>query len=131
MRLAHVNLSVSDLSRSMAFYQDLFGMRLSEYIPGNFAFLTVNNDHHVIALTQGDKQTYPGDLHIAFEIDKEEFTSYQNRLKSKDIPFQKANYGISQAIYFQDPDGYVIELYIDTRKENKVNTWSQYMNRKK
>jgi catechol-2,3-dioxygenase len=33
------------------------------------------------------------------------------------------DYGISKALYFEDPDGNGVEVYLDTRAENDRRTW--------
>jgi len=58
--LGHVVLQVDDLEKSMAFYQDALGVRLSDYIflpmggaePSKIAFTHVNPRHHSLALVK-------------------------------------------------------------------------------
>ena len=58
MGLGHIVLTTSDLQRSVRFYCDLLGFRISDYItinlpgapPADFAFLRCNRRHHTLAL---------------------------------------------------------------------------------
>ncbi len=74
-RLGHVVLMVSDLERSLAFYTQVLGFKLSdvypeEMQPGGFAFLRCGADHHAIALVgAGPGASKHAELHhIAFEV---------------------------------------------------------------
>src|SRR5262249_3804139 len=49
-RLSHVLLFVRDLQRSIGFYRDALGLRLSDQVPGGVAFMHAphGSDHHVL-----------------------------------------------------------------------------------
>ena len=54
-RLGHVVVMVSDLERSVKFYTQVLGFKVSDIYsedlqPGGFAFLRCHTDHHTIAL---------------------------------------------------------------------------------
>jgi catechol 2,3-dioxygenase-like lactoylglutathione lyase family enzyme len=55
-RLAHVLVFARDVGRSLAFYRDALGLRLSDEVPGGAAFLHAvhGSDHHVLALVKSD-----------------------------------------------------------------------------
>ena len=57
-RLGHVVLQVSDLQRSLTFYTQILGFRVSdvypeEMMPGGMVFLRCNTDHHVRHVLSG------------------------------------------------------------------------------
>ena len=65
-RLHHVAAEVSDMDRSIQFYRDLIGMRVSERhaafevptIPVELAFLRLHSNHHDLVLTHNPNKTY-------------------------------------------------------------------------
>jgi catechol-2,3-dioxygenase len=48
--------------------------------------------------------------HVAFQVDRINFVNAQETLRSRGIEFAFQDHSISQSIYFQDPDGYELEL---------------------
>lgn len=121
-RVGHIHLKVSDLSRSLAFYQKQLGLEVTEMVEGRYAFLSFGAAHHDLALQEvGDDAPRPeagavGLFHVAFEIaDQSTFASYYRRLRDNRVPLLTADYGISWAIYLADPDSHGIELYLDRR----------------
>lgn len=65
--LQHVALEVADLERSIAFYRDFLGMRVTERhkageveaIPVELVFLRLAANHHDLVLTHNPAKTYP------------------------------------------------------------------------
>jgi catechol 2,3-dioxygenase len=66
-RLAHVLVFVRDLARSLAFYRDALGLRISDEVPGGVGFMHAvhGSDHHVVAFAQSDA---PGLHHSSWEV---------------------------------------------------------------
>ena len=74
-KLGHVVLMVEDLERSVEFYTQLLGFRVSdayaeEMVPGGMVFLRFNTDHHGVALVGGAKSaSRSAEMHhMAFEV---------------------------------------------------------------
>jgi catechol 2,3-dioxygenase-like lactoylglutathione lyase family enzyme len=64
-RLGHVNLKTPDPPSTAAFWQEAFGMRLSEQIGDRLFFLRIGSEHHNVGLRPGAT----GELHhLGFEI---------------------------------------------------------------
>ena len=74
-KLGHVVLKVRDLKRSVEFYTQVLGFRVSDVYPesmmkGGMAFLRCNADHHCLALIGGAGRAGAAiELHhLAFEV---------------------------------------------------------------
>ena len=72
-RLGHVNLRVSDLDRSIQFYQDALGLALRQRISRGGAFLAAGGYHHHVGLNclkslggKAPPDGHTGLHHIAF-----------------------------------------------------------------
>jgi len=92
LRLHHVAAEVSDMDRSIGFYRELLGMRVSERhpagevqaIPVELTFLRLHDNHHDLVLTHDPKKNYRpasaedrlsgpvGFHHFAFEFSNRE-----------------------------------------------------------
>jgi len=48
--------------------------------------------------------------HLAFRVDRDNFSSAQNRLRKHNIAFTVEDHTVSHSIYFQDPSGYRLEI---------------------
>jgi catechol 2,3-dioxygenase len=65
-----------------------------------------------------------GLYHVAFEVpDIHRLKVVFCKLKAKGVPVRPIDHGISKVIYFDDPDGNGIEVYVDTRKETGRREW--------
>jgi catechol 2,3-dioxygenase len=120
-KVAHVVLAVSDVARSKVFYRDVLGMELISDRPddGPSAFLSFGTQHHDIALFQAPPGAKQGELrlvHAALQLEggREELKEMDQRLKDHGVtPSSPVTHGITNSIYFQDPDGHTFEIYIE------------------
>jgi len=121
-RLGHVVLQVSDLERSVTFYTQILGFKVSdvypeELQPGGFAFLRCNTDHHCLALVgAGPGQSKHIELHhIAFEVGTlEEVIRARDRLRAQNVPLSfegRRRAGCQISVEFHDPDNHSVEIY--------------------
>lgn len=120
-KVSHVVLNVSDVERSIQFYTDVLGFKLSDRNPIGMAFLRNATDHHTMALapaTPGAKLA-PSDQyltlnHVALEVDDvEDLFKAREFLTERgiDIVFEgRRGPGCNVGVEFHDPDGYMIEL---------------------
>ncbi|WP_101295704.1 VOC family protein [Halegenticoccus soli] len=127
-RLGHVHLKVRDLDRAIDFYADLLGLAVTErYV--NFAFLSFGERHHDLALQAlGESAPGPGEgvglYHTAWEVETPEaLAATHDRLRERGVAVSPVDHGISKALYFDDPDGNGVEVYLDTRAENDRREW--------
>lgn len=122
MRLGHIHLRVASLERSEQFYTELLGLKVTERVKAQYSFLSFGQSHHDLALrVDGSRdvlslaESSPL-AHVAFEArDHEEFATIVTRLRAIAAPYTLVDYGISWALYTQDPDGNTIEVYLDRR----------------
>jgi len=128
--IGHVNLTVSDLDRSLAFYKDILGFEITMRYGDSAVFLSAGGYHHHIALNtwQGKGATpppahYTGLYHFAILYpSRKELARVLQRLIDNKYPVSGvADHGVSEAIYLNDPDNIGVELYADRpRKDWKV-----------
>jgi predicted enzyme related to lactoylglutathione lyase len=74
-KLGHIVLNVTDIERSLRFYTEVLGFRVSDIypetmVPGGMAFLRCNADHHCLALVGSAKAASQRTEmhHAAFEV---------------------------------------------------------------
>lgn len=122
VRIGHVVLKVRDLDRSLAFYRDLLGFRVSSEMSNVMIFLTATGEnHHDLALLRvGDSAPSPlptavGLYHVAIQLaDWEAVKGAHALLSERGLLKGTADHGVSKSLYTTDPDGNEIELYCDT-----------------
>ncbi|MFD1640862.1 VOC family protein [Halohasta litorea] len=126
--LGHVHLKVTDLDRAVEFYTGLLDLAVTER-HANFAFLSFGDHHHDLALQAHKGASSPppqstGLYHVAFELDSlAAVGDAYEWLADREITVSPVDHGISKAIYFDDPDGNGVELYVDTR-ETEDGRWN-------
>jgi len=122
--IGHVHLKVSDLKEAEEFYIKLLGFKVNERVNG-YTFLTLGKKHHDLALQEivnakKPSQDTVGLYHFAIEAENiKELAKLYFKLNKEKIKVSPIDHGISKALYFSDPDGNGIEVYVDTRKNRK------------
>lgn len=123
-KIGHVHIKVSNLKKAEEFYINIFGFKVSERL-GNYLFLTFEKEHHDLALQEIKNVKRPSDnmtglYHFAIELDNlKQLANIYLKLKKYNVKCMPINHGISKSIYFSDPDGNGIEVYVDTRQVKK------------
>lgn len=121
-RVGHIHLKVSDLERAIAFYRDVLGFEVAARYGPSAAFLSAGGYHHHIGLNTWHSAGGPpppagatGLFHVAFVYpDRSALARAVKQVLAAGIPLDgKADHGVSEAVYFRDPDGNGIELYVD------------------
>jgi len=122
--IGHVHLKVSNLRKAEKFYIKLLGFKVNERV-NNYLFLTLGQKHHDLALQEIVNAKKPtensiGLYHFAIEAKNlKELASLYFKLKKEKIDVSPIDHGISRALYFSDPDGNWIEIYVDSRNIRK------------
>lgn len=128
MKIGHVHLKVADLGEAVDFYRDLFGFEIEEE-QGSYVFLSRGDEHHTVALQEvGGRRVSSGDrpglYHVAFEVeDESDLEEFDRRIRELGLESSAVDHGISRSIYFEDPSGNGIEIYVDTRDETGRRQW--------
>jgi catechol 2,3-dioxygenase len=128
--VGHVHLKVHDVERAIDFYTSVLGLDIEER-HARFAFLSFGERHHDVALQEvgGDVDGRPsgrsvGLYHAAFEVESEAaLAAIYDRLLERGVEVSPVDHGISKALYFADPDGNGLEVYLDTRAVNEADEW--------
>jgi lactoylglutathione lyase len=130
--VGHIALNVSDIEISVAFYQEVLGMRVaSESLEFPFKYASMAWDGKtVLTLWEQSggrfKKRRPGLHHLAFEADSvKELDRTKGLLENLGAPWSEgaklyAEESRSAAIHFKDPDGIRIELYTVDRKDTPL-----------
>ncbi len=125
-RVGHVHLKVSDLERSIEFYSRVLGFELTQRFGDSAAFLSAGGYHHHVGLNTWTSRGGPaparnatGLFHAAFLYpDRASLAAALARVLEAGVRLQgAADHGVSEAIYFADPDGNGIEIYRDRPRE--------------
>ena len=119
LRFDHIALYVSDLEKSSAFYQNIFGLEtIPNPFPGGKVWFRLDKGFHLHLIeNEGNSLTIPERSHFCFSVSSME--NFLERLVLYGIHYSdfEGNKntvrlrpdGIRQ-IYFQDPDGYWWEV---------------------
>jgi catechol 2,3-dioxygenase-like lactoylglutathione lyase family enzyme len=120
-KISHVVLKVTDLERSVKFYTQVLGMRVSDaypesMMPGGMVFMRCNDDHHGVALVGGAAGPAGGKElhHFAFEVDTlDDVFRARDHLRRHGVPISfegRRRAGQQVAVEFKDPDGHNLEI---------------------
>jgi catechol 2,3-dioxygenase len=124
--IGHVHLKVSDLDRSIGFYRDVLGFELQQRMGDQAAFLSAGDYHHHIGLNtwesaggQPPPRGTTGLFHFAIRYpDRKALATALKRVVDAGVRVDGASdHGVSEAIYFRDPDENGIEIYRDRPRE--------------
>ena len=110
--LFHINLNVSDIERSVRFYQQAFGLVENFRVGPRMVFMSPSGGNDVITLHQAEPVGPRGVAHFGFQIEGGNLDDAieaavraggKSRGKGEHAP------GVPYA-FVEDPDGYVIEV---------------------
>ena len=125
-RIGHVHLRVADLDRAIAFYSGVLGLDVMQRFASGAAFLSMGGYHHHLGLNTwsslGGTPPPPGHTglyHTAFLYPSRAALGEAVRrvLAAGYALTGKADHGVSEAVYLNDPDGNGVELYWDRPRE--------------
>ncbi len=122
--LTHMGIYVRDLPRMKAFYTGVLGLIVSDegHVPrlgADIVFMSADpKTHHQVVLVSGrpESATYTTVMQISFTVPSlAELRGVRDRAQAAGAAnFRPVNHGNAWSVYFEDPEGNVIEAYLDS-----------------
>jgi catechol 2,3-dioxygenase-like lactoylglutathione lyase family enzyme len=121
------SLYVSDLPRSVRFYEETFGFSVINEFGERGCAMHAGTRQVLLLFKKGASRAIQsphdgdGELHLAFATPSDELASWESWLQAKGIAVEeKRRWGLGgTSLYFRDPDRHLIELATP-------GTWSVY-----
>jgi catechol 2,3-dioxygenase len=122
--LGKVKLKVSNLQRSIKFYQEIIGFKILTH-KDNIAELTADGVHPLLILEElpnavtPRERTTTGLYHFAILVpNREQLGLSLRQLIKSGIHIGQSDHAVSEALYISDPDQNGIEIYADRPRES-------------
>ena len=119
-RLGRVRLQVADLARSLAYYEQVLGLRVLHREGGDATLAAHGDDAPLVELHErpgASPAPYHGRLglyHFAILLpDRASLGRFLAHLAETGVQAGASDHLVSEAIYLRDPDGLGIEVYAD------------------
>ena len=112
-------LYVSNLEATKQFYFKKLGLELISYVKDNHVFFRVGTSVLLCFLPEvTKKKTHlpphygSGQLHLAFEVEAEDYNTWKSKIKSLNIPVEHEETWRNglKSFYFRDPDDHLLEI---------------------
>jgi catechol 2,3-dioxygenase len=122
LQLGHVVLKVRDRDRSVRFYTDVLGLKVAASMDAPpMTFFTLGNHHDIAVMEVGPDgpdapENSPGLFHVAFKVGDsiDDLRRAKTDLEAHGVAIDMiADHTVTQSVYFSDPDGNQIEVYVD------------------
>ena len=107
-RIDHVSLDVADRERSLAWYEEILGLRGTNHRHVDQPVF-LGPDGAQLGLFQ---ERPPGLRHIALATDAAEQGLIVARLERLSVPFRPERHRAHDSVYFADPDGTTLEIMV-------------------
>lgn len=121
MQINHITFSVSDLEKSIHFYQQVLGAKLLVRSP-TLAYFDLDG----IWLALNVEKDIPRNeidysyTHIAFSVSEEDISIWEEKLIRNNVHLlegRQRNTKEKNSIYFTDPDGHKFEVHTGNRED--------------
>lgn len=121
--LSHIVLHSPDLKRLAAFYQQVLGFRLSDWLGDFMVFLRCNRAHHRLAILPGP----PALNHVAFDVSSvDALMRGLSRMMASGVELQwgpgRHTAGNNTFTYYTTPNGNTVEFTSDLEEVDEA-TW--------
>jgi catechol 2,3-dioxygenase len=122
LSFSHIGLFVIDLERMVRFYRDVLGFAVTDrgHLPnGELCFLSRDpREHHQIVLVTGRPEGLPDRIvnQVSFRAATlaDLKALYEMLPRSEVSEIAAVTHGIAWSVYFRDPEGNRIEVFVDT-----------------
>lgn len=121
---SHFGIYVTDLERMVDFYMQVFGLTITDKgrghtFPNDLVFMSASPDqHHQLVLVSGRPReaTFSTVMQISFIVPTIQFLRdiRTAALEKGATQMRGLNHGNALSIYFSDPEGNTVEVYLDT-----------------
>lgn len=119
-RVGAVHLLVSDLARSVDFYQQVIGLHAAERSAGSVTLTAHDDARPLVRLVEqpgarpAPRRGAYGLFHFAILLpDRGALARFAGHLSACDLRVGTADHLVSEAFYLTDPDGLGVEVYAD------------------
>ncbi len=119
--MGHIAICVTDIDRMADFYSRVLGFKITDGgLLGEYRMAFLSRDaghHHQIALITGrPARSYNTINHIAFKVSSlDDLRVYYDALAAEGVDgIDPTNHGNAWSIYFRDPEGNRLEVFMDT-----------------
>lgn len=123
LRLDHIVVPIWKVEESVAFYRDILGLKLVDAHDGNdwggypwlmLIFALSDKREIVLVHFKGAKKPPADKLakdarHIAL-AETASLDKWRDKLRSEGVTFWEEDHGDQQSLYFEDPNGIVLEI---------------------
>lgn len=121
-QLAHVGVYVSDPEPMIRFYQDVVGLTVTDRgisSSGKVPIIFMSSSptqHHQFVLVQGRPKDAQSTVNqLSFKVETlGELREVVGKVKARGINMRQVSHGNAWSVYFPDPEGNQIEIYLDT-----------------
>lgn len=118
-KLGPVHIKVTDLDKSVKFYEEVIGLRAIERKQNIVEFATIDNQ--TLLIVEADPtfeilpaQSHSGLYHFAILVpDQASLGLVLRNIAEHNVPLGQGDHEVSEALYLNDPDGNGIEIYRD------------------
>ena len=121
-QLSHVGIYVVDSDVMIRFYQEMLGLTVTDRGISSSAKLPITfmsstpDQHHQFVLVQGRAKDAPSTINqLSFKVASlAELREVAGKVTARGIKLRQTSHGNAWSVYFPDPEGNQIEIYLDT-----------------
>jgi catechol 2,3-dioxygenase len=121
-QLSHVGIFVTDSDSMIRFYEEVLQLTVTDRGISSSAKLPITfmsshpEQHHQFVLVQGRAKDAPSTINqLSFKVASlAELREVAAKVTARNIKLRQTSHGNAWSIYFLDPEGNQVEIYLDT-----------------